>query len=201
VGGILNITNQCSECYPFLETPLISGCFNLPKEDAIMKPLYQGTYLVLYDENTIELFGLHGLRSGVHWAMSINGGTGEGTDYCLRHVPMCPAVVRIRSAFDQQKVVKKLELIKLVVVNSRIAVRLFLDGTIRPEHIKEAKEQWIDTTPFLVKGGTVPAVILPAVEFGPYRFPVCIFGETTIMSNSIAALDEKHKRVFVYVNI
>jgi hypothetical protein len=166
-----------------------------------MKPLFQGTNLVLYDENTVEFFGLHGLRNGVLWAMSVRYGTGGEMSYCLRQVPLCPAAFRIRSAFDQEKGTGRLTQAKLVVVNSRIAVRLFLDGTIRPEHIRDAKEQWIDTTPFLVRGGTVPAVFLPAVEFGHYRFPLCIFGETTVRNNALAALDETHKRVFVYVNI
>jgi len=138
---------------------------------------------------SIELFGLHGSHSGNYGVIGINFGSAEEPAYVLTQVDSAPAKQDVLDVIEQDEAAGNLDKIATVLVSSRVAVRLFLDGTITPEMVREAEETQEDTSKWLEDGGVYDAIKIPAVKFGAHTFPVIIFSENKIGSSTLATLD------------
>lgn len=139
---------------------------------------------------SITLFGLDGSHSGSNWAIGIALSSSEDTSYLLVEVDPAPARQDILQVIEQDKAAGNLDKICHVVMSSRVAVRLFLDGTLSASNFVNAEEDTIDTSTFLKDGVMRPAIRLLDVKFGEYTFDVLILSELHIGSGTFATLDE-----------
>lgn len=137
----------------------------------------------------ITLFSLKGAPSGRNWMIGLLVKASDPPSYLLAIVPAAPAVQDVIAVIEQDKTNGNLDRIARIVVSSRVAVCLFLDGTIKPADFNHAEETEMDTSTFVKGGGTHPVINLKTVQFGEHRFPVSIFSEISVGSSSLVTLD------------
>ncbi|GCE32022.1 hypothetical protein KDA_75060 [Dictyobacter alpinus] len=86
----------------------------------------------------ITLFQLQGAHTGNNWAMSVPfGDTAES--YVLTEVGPAPALDEIVSVIETDRAQGREHLIDHVLISSRVAVRLFLEGILTMEAFKDAE--------------------------------------------------------------
>lgn len=89
----------------------------------------------------ITLFHLQGFHSGKQWVIGFSiAGTGQADDYFLAACEPAPALAGIEQVIRADIAVGREHLIDHMLLSSRAAVRLFLEGVLTPEHFASAKE-------------------------------------------------------------
>lgn len=141
------------------------------------------------ESDSITLFGLEGSRDGRRWmiGMAISAAT---QSYIPVFVGPFPALEDLMDIIGQDAINGDYDRIKSVAMSARVAVRLFLEGVIKPEHFHLAEENTMET-------GRRPIeyIYLPAVPFGDHNFPVYVFSEWEVGSSYIATWDEDNNVV------
>ncbi|MBP7774256.1 hypothetical protein KA078_00530 [Candidatus Woesebacteria bacterium] len=134
--------------------------------------------------DSIDLFGLHGGRSNEFWIIGLTA-SAESQSYLLTAIPPTSVLDDVLALIQQDVVAGHYSDIKSVALGARLAVILFLEGVIKPEHFHSAEVGSWDTD-----GVTLTYIRLPSVPFGMHTFPVHIFSEWEVGSNYLATLDE-----------
>ncbi|MEO8581224.1 MAG: hypothetical protein ABI425_01445 [Patescibacteria group bacterium] len=144
------------------------------------------------ENRSVTLFGLQGSPMGNSWAIGINFGSGDEPSYVMTQVSPAPAREDVLAVIEQDKADGNLGNIRCVMMSSRVAVRLFLDGTIKASDFDGAEESTMDTSQFIEGGVERPVVNLKSVKFGEHTFPVSILSEAHVGSSTFATLDENN---------
>lgn len=143
---------------------------------------------------SITLFGLRGSFTSPNWAIGVNFSTKNNGEpsYVMVEVSPAPVINDLLEVIEQDKANGNFEQIQRVVVSSRVAVRLFLDGTLKPSDFDGTEEGMLDTSPFLEDGVERPVLILKPVKIGAYSFPLLILSEMHVGDNTFATLNKSN---------
>lgn len=155
-----------------------------------MAQLKQGKNYNVESQTSATLFGLQGFVEGRNWYIGIylNGGP-NNPRYVLNAISPVPALQTILDVIEEDVAYGNEDKIKWVMICSRIAIRLILEGAIKTADFANATEGTFDTSTFMEKGKVLPVISLPGVHFGSRVIPVLIFSEVSIGSESYATLD------------
>lgn len=138
------------------------------------------------DGKSITIMKLEGSFHGENWVIGID--LSGGDEYFNAVVTPAPALPAILEVIYQDKLDGNESKIRSIVASNRIAIRLWLEGVITRSNFKDAVEG-VGVKP------EAPFIMLKAVQFGKYTFPLYILPETLINVGTFATLDDQFRVV------
>ncbi len=139
------------------------------------------------DGDSLTLMKLQGMHfSQKNWAIGVSL---VGDDnYFLAEVSPAPALDDVLRVIQQDIDAGNYAKIRAIVVSNRVAVRLWLDGTLKVQDFHSAKEGEVQKP-------EMPFIAIAAVQVGPHTFPVVIVPETKVGASMVATIDSNFKIV------
>jgi len=132
-------------------------------------------------DNYLKIFGLEGFCSEGSWELgACYGGNFNSPQYktmSLKPIPVSPRLYLYLALHLTNKNRKKVE---RVLIDNRTAVKLFLEGLLRPEDFEGAVEEEFPTGTFIDEGEPQPVVTLKRVIFKRHSYKVSIISELLI---------------------
>lgn len=183
-----------------------------------------GRYIAIDGRHQIKLFGLYGRvqRSWAGlgpliWFLDKTAGMIHDRQYMTFKSNPDPAIEDVLEVLDTWRFEDKLGRVARLVMSNRLAVRLFLDGTIGPNDFAWHEETVMGTSTFLNRwttpditnrpahfvarldpsDGIHPVINLRQVDFAQdgYGFPVSILDEWDVGNIPLIGLDQEGRPI------
>lgn len=152
------------------------------------KRIIGGKNWTVESDDKIVLFDLVGYnRLGRTWTITVNFLGAE----MLAEVSPAPALEEVLKVVRADEAAGNLGKIFRVVVSSRIAVRLFLEGVLsRTDFESGVTEGEVDVSKvFNDNGPALPVILLERVKLGDYEFQFGILSEKDVDSGFVVTVD------------
>jgi hypothetical protein len=154
------------------------------------------THNKYFSGHVINLFGLKGTHHGQgQWMTTANFGSSQEPAYMLVVHDPKPANHQVAQLIDTDEKAGQFDQIFRIAVSNRVAVRLYLDGTLSQENFDTATELRIDTSTFIEGAGICDAIFVPDTRIAGHHFPMIILKEGEVGPTFMATLNSDYQIV------
>jgi hypothetical protein len=94
----------------------------------------------MYGQGSLKLYELQGVRMGKNWAIGILLDR-KSKSYLLTEVSPAPVRQEVEAVIQGDIKAGREQLIDYVLVSNRVAIRLYLEGFLKPSHFANAVEE------------------------------------------------------------